>query len=326
MSTVFSYYLAATHHIKAYPSPVDCFDELKEVIISNIPQLASNRDKERMLDAVAKEIGVSVESLKNASSHRKEERSSYQFCQNDKGEVLLIMPKRKKPIGDSPLFILDRKTRFAYLYRSHESSVLFDDLTMAVNEAIRNVGEILVAETDELAGDVVEYTAVVRVVKDVRDLFDNPVYLDEKDLLVNIEARKREEYELARKAGYANTVFEAGNLFIIYEGERVDDSKGMYVYENSGQGFLFLNEKLTLVPEPIDSATVARLDLRGKVYVCYGDYQGLPVKETDSHLDIESFTENIDIIPDNVSEVSSHHVPSVLLFLSKFLNSTGNGE
>jgi len=97
------------------------------------------------------------------------DRSRYDILQNDKGEILIILQQRKGP-AENPLFVYDG-TQYALLYRSHESTVFFDDLAEGARAPLKSVGELQVVEISD--DDVVrEYKAPVRIVKDVKALMD----------------------------------------------------------------------------------------------------------------------------------------------------------
>lgn len=190
MSEEFSYYLAGIHRIVGYPKPSDSYEELKEKIISKIPVMSSVREHDQMLGNVSKDLGMTVEELRKDNKRitnfeepgkTANQKSHFDILQNDKGEIMFIIEQKNGPAVD-PLFILDSITKYAFLYRSHESTVFFRDLAREVNEAIRKVAEIQVVEI--IDDDVVrEYKAPVRVVKDVRALMDGPIPDDENALL-----------------------------------------------------------------------------------------------------------------------------------------------
>jgi len=104
-----------------------------------------------------------------AENTSQSDRSRYDILQNDKGEILIIIQQRKGP-AENPIFVYDG-SQYALLYRSHESSVFFDDIAEGARIPLKSVGELQVVEiTDD---DVVrEYKAAVRIVKDVKALMD----------------------------------------------------------------------------------------------------------------------------------------------------------
>ena len=175
LSDSFSYYLAATHRIIAHPKPSEKFEDLKETIINNIPKLAAAREHDQMWDSVAAEMGLTVEALKAMSLSSKEKpkkgnKSRYDILRNDEGEIMIIIEAINRR-DDSPLLIMDEKANYALLYRSRESTIVFSDITEEAAKAIRKVVSVNICEI--VKDDVVdEYTAPVRIVKDVRALMD----------------------------------------------------------------------------------------------------------------------------------------------------------
>lgn len=104
-----------------------------------------------------------------AENTQQNDRSRYDILQNDKGEILIIMQERKGP-AENPIFVYDG-SEYALLYRSHESSVFFDDIAEGARTPLKSVGELQIVEITN--DDVVrEYKAAVRMVKDVKALMD----------------------------------------------------------------------------------------------------------------------------------------------------------
>jgi len=97
------------------------------------------------------------------------EKSRYDILQNDKGEILIIIQQRNGG-PENPLFVYDGSEN-ALLYRSHESSVFFNDIDVGAHIPLKSVSDLTIVEiTDD---DVVrEYTVPVRIVKDVKALLD----------------------------------------------------------------------------------------------------------------------------------------------------------
>lgn len=96
-------------------------------------------------------------------------KSKYEIFQNDKGEILIIIQQNGGG-PENPLFVYDG-TQFAMLYRSHESTVFFDDIVEGARSALKAVSEMLVVEIDD--NEVVrEYKVPMRIVKDVKSLMD----------------------------------------------------------------------------------------------------------------------------------------------------------
>ncbi len=96
-------------------------------------------------------------------------RSRYDILQNDKGDILLIIQQRNGG-AENPLFVYDG-SQYALLYRSHESTVLFDDIAEGARMPLKSVSEMQIVEisNDEV---IREYKAPVRIVKDVKALLD----------------------------------------------------------------------------------------------------------------------------------------------------------
>ncbi len=93
--------------------------------------------------------------------------SKYEIFQNDKGEILLMIPQNDGG-PENPLFIYDGSQN-ALLYRSHESAVYFNDIVEGARSALKAVSEILIVEIDD--NEVVrEYKVPMRMVKDVKAL------------------------------------------------------------------------------------------------------------------------------------------------------------
>ncbi|MBR2300158.1 MAG: hypothetical protein IJ870_06280 [Alphaproteobacteria bacterium] len=97
------------------------------------------------------------------------DKSRYDILQNDKGEILIIIQQRNGG-AENPLFVYDG-TENALLYRSHESTVFFNDIAEGARTPLKSVSELQIVEiTDD---DVIrEYKVPVRIVKDVKALLD----------------------------------------------------------------------------------------------------------------------------------------------------------
>lgn len=319
MSKEFSYYLAATHRFIGYPTPSKVYDDLKEIIISYIPSLASAREFEQMFVNVAKVLGMSLAELKKSKrlsvdgrDTESAQKSRYDILQNEKGELLLILQERNGK-AEKPVFILDDITKYALLYRSHESTVYFSDFARETNEAIRNVKEIQIVEIKD--DDVVrEYKAPVLVVKDVRDLMDDFPNIPENEyrLLGNAETQKME--------GFADVVISPEKeVMIIYEGDLIDDN-ALFLFQDTGDSILFPTDgPFFIVTSNISKECVIRLKAERKLYVhC--------LKETLSEPDQnerERISRAVDLwrkggcLPPHTIKVESVHVSSLLLFLSQ---------
>ncbi len=102
----------------------------------------------------------------NASEDSK---SRYDILQNDKGEILIILQQRSGG-AENPLFVYDG-SQYALLYRSHESTVYFDDIAEGARNPLKSVPELQIVEIND--DEVIrEYKVAVRIVKDVKSLMD----------------------------------------------------------------------------------------------------------------------------------------------------------
>ena len=102
----------------------------------------------------------------NTASNNK---SRYDILQNDKGEILIIIEQRNGG-AENPLFVYDGSQN-ALLYRSHESTVFFSDISEGARTPLKSVSELQIVEI--IDDDVIrEYKVPVRIVKDVKALMD----------------------------------------------------------------------------------------------------------------------------------------------------------
>lgn len=95
--------------------------------------------------------------------------SRYDILQNDKGEILIIIQQCNGG-AENPLFVYDG-SQYALLYRSHESTVYFEDIAEGARVPLKTVTSLQIVEIEN--DDVVrEYKVPVRIVKDVKSLMD----------------------------------------------------------------------------------------------------------------------------------------------------------
>jgi len=100
---------------------------------------------------------------------QEDSKSRYDILQNDKGDILIIIQQRHGG-AENPLFVYDG-SQYALLYRSHESTVYFDDIAEGARLPLKSVTELQIVEINN--DDVVrEYKVPVRIVKDVKALMD----------------------------------------------------------------------------------------------------------------------------------------------------------
>lgn len=96
-------------------------------------------------------------------------KSRYDILQNSKREILIIIQSCNGG-AETPLFIYDG-TEKALLYRSHESTVYFEDIAPKARDALKAVSELQIVEIED--DDVTrEYKVPVRLVKDITALLD----------------------------------------------------------------------------------------------------------------------------------------------------------
>ena len=114
-----------------------------------------------------KQILDEVKMVENKASE--DTKSRYDILQNDKGEILIILQQRNGG-AENPLFVYDG-SQYALLYRSHESTVYFEDIDQEAHIPLKSVNELQIVEIgdDEV---IREYKAPVRIVKDVKALMD----------------------------------------------------------------------------------------------------------------------------------------------------------
>lgn len=323
ISKAFLYYLSATQRIIGYPSPSEKYEEIMNNIISNIPSLAMEKEHEMVWNNIANEVGMTVEKLKECVKKIAEAETSsknkYEFFQNDKGEIMLIISPLDS-LTENPLFFLDRITKYALLYRNQDSTVFFDDIHRDINEVLRQIGEILIVEADEKKV-ICEYKAPVHVVEDVRELMDDdPVHDDEHDLLDNIGPSEEDNF--------AEVVFsDSDDVMILYDGDQIDESMS-FLYQDSGDNILFPTESSFIVPSRITDSSVTHLSLGGKVYVhCLKRTMEKGQKERDRIFDaIDKWIEDGNTLPPNTIEAKCIHVISILIFLSRMWQSGGGEE
>ena len=103
----------------------------------------------------------------NKASHNS--KSRYDILQNDRGEILMIIQQRSGG-PENPLFVY-YGSQYALLYRSHESTVYFDDIAEGARGPLKSVTTMQIVEIDN--DEVIrEYAVPLRIVKDVRTLMD----------------------------------------------------------------------------------------------------------------------------------------------------------
>jgi hypothetical protein len=96
-----------------------------------------------------------------------EQESRYDICQNDEGEILIIINARAGGPED-PRFVYDGGET-ALLYRTKDSAVIFEKIAFDARLPLKSVSSMLIVEVED--NDVArEYEVPVRLVKNVKAL------------------------------------------------------------------------------------------------------------------------------------------------------------
>lgn len=281
----FAYYLGFSQKVDGRPPLEEKLEELRTTIVCNIPELASIREKKQAYELIAQDMGWSTDRLEGLTRRVLSKkmtdspldqiddsdphgRSRYDVLVNDAGEVLLIISARKGKVEDhGAVFVIDSISRYALLYRSHESCVLFDDIAKEANIAIRKVGSLLVVETTD--DDVVrEYTATVRVVRDVRSLLDDEKeFRDEEDLYEFMDIIDNNS-EVSQNKDEAD--IPPADIALGYHSDSClsISSDSLLVYQDSGDNVLFISKDLFVVPRTLSPKEVQSI-LGGQVVRVY---------------------------------------------------------
>ena len=332
MSEAMSYYLTATHRIDAFPDPSARFEDLRTSIISNIPELASERDKARMFKAIAEELGLSVEELKRIKTASRvsnefedswnedffdgtseDGKSPYQILINDKQEILLLMHARKSN-PTNPLLVIDPISRYVLLYRNPESTTCFNDIAKEANIAIRATKEITVVEEakDEL---IREYKVPVREVKDVRALFDedSDSFCDLTDLYEYIDSSDDSDDKNVKQDGYVPIALDS-------DYEEIDE-ESVLLYQENGVCIISTRSGF-IVPRELTENEVSILDRDEKAFIITPNIP--PSKDEDEDGEdwplLQEWMKSMNAI-DNAICVKSKKVKSILHHLSEKWNS-----
>ena len=269
MSNAMSYYLTATHMILASSLDEANYEDLKSTIENNIPELAKEKNKSLMLEQIAASYGLSVDALKSSLSRASRANgekqdvqggSRYDILQNDKGEILILLsPSKGEP--DYPLFLIDSISRYALLYRNHDSTVVFKSISREINVALRKNSSILIIEAIE--DDIQrEYSVPVEIVKDVRALLDDQSeFNDAEDLYVNIG-------DLDKEGGLKEEHIKNENVFLDIDPSTIAvDAISELVYQDSGDCILAFTDSTFMVLDVLTSVDVAMLDATHQAYI-----------------------------------------------------------
>ena len=136
MSDVLLYYLRKSHYVDGYLDPVAAFDELKEQIISNLPEKKQDKELRDALTLIALQKGIPIEKIQRIIDELKPESSEefdkllqdfldneldeatadsvelndatnrYDLLQNGAGEIMIIINGEDSP-PENPRIVYD---------------------------------------------------------------------------------------------------------------------------------------------------------------------------------------------------------------------------
>lgn len=195
MSDVLKYYLRKSHYVDGFLDPVAAFPELKEQIISNLPEKKKEKDFLDALTLIALQKGIPVEKIQRIIDELKPESSEefdkllqdfidneldeaaadtsspdeglnkYDLLQNAKGEIMIII-NGKNSAPDNPRIVYDGGDEMM-LYINKTRAFMLNNLTIEAQKAMLKAEKVLVVEVKD--DDVLrEYDVPVRVVKKLR--------------------------------------------------------------------------------------------------------------------------------------------------------------
>jgi DNA-binding transcriptional MerR regulator len=195
MSDVLLYYLRKSHYVDGYLDPVAAFDELKEQIISNLPEKKQDKELHDALTLIALQKGIPIEKIQRIIDELKPESSEefdkllqdfldndldeatadsvelndatnrYDLLQNGAGEIMIIINGEDSP-PENPRIVYDGGDEMM-LYINKTRALMLNSLTIEAQKAMLNVENVLVVEVKD--DDVLrEYNVPVRIVKKLR--------------------------------------------------------------------------------------------------------------------------------------------------------------
>lgn len=195
MSDVLLYYLRKSHYVDGYLDPVAAFDELKEQIISNLPEKKQDKELHDALTLIALQKGIPIEKIQRIIDELKPESSEefdkllqdfldneldeatadsvelndatnkYDLLQNGAGEIMIIINGEDSP-PEKPRIVYDGGDAMM-LYINKTRALILNSLTIEAQKAMLNVENVLVVEVKD--DDVLrEYNVPVRIVKKLR--------------------------------------------------------------------------------------------------------------------------------------------------------------
>lgn len=192
MSDVLLYYLRKSHYVDGYLDPVAAFDELKEQIISNLPEKKQDKELHDALTLIALQKGIPIEKIQRIIDELKPESSEefdkllqdfldneldeatadslelndatnkYDLLQNGAGEIMIIINGEDSSPENSRIVYDGGDAMMLYINKTR--ALMLNSLTIEAQKAMLNVEKVLVVEVKD--DDVLrEYEVPVRVVK-----------------------------------------------------------------------------------------------------------------------------------------------------------------
>ena len=192
MSDVLLYYLRKSHYVDGYLDPVAAFDELKEQIISNLPEKKQDKELHDALTLIALQKGIPIEKIQRIIDELNPESSDefdkllhdfldneldeatadsvelndatnkYDLLQNGAGEIMIIINGEDSP-PENPRIVYDGGDEMM-LYINKTRALMLNSLTIKAQKAMLNVENVLVVEVKD--DDVLrEYNVPVRHIR-----------------------------------------------------------------------------------------------------------------------------------------------------------------
>lgn len=179
MSDVLLYYLRKSHYVDAFPDAVSALGDLKNQIINNLPRLRKELDLDDALKSIASIKSYDLDKLKkmfgmapptpiddsdadDGNTVPPATGSRYDMLQNEAGEILILINYQKTE-PDGPRIVYDGGEK-ALLYRSRESALFLENISLEARVPLSQVEEVLVAEVkdDDVAR---EYKVPMRIIR-----------------------------------------------------------------------------------------------------------------------------------------------------------------
>ena len=192
MSDVLLYYLRKSHYVDGFLDPVAAFPELKEQIISNLPEKKQDKELHDALTLIALQKGISIEKIQRLIDGIKPESSEefdkllqdfieneleeapespeghesntnrYDLLKTSAGDIMLII-KGEDSAPDNPRIVYDSGDAMM-LYINKTRASMIENLTQKAQSAMLDVKKVLVVEVKD--DDVLrEYEVPVRHIR-----------------------------------------------------------------------------------------------------------------------------------------------------------------